>query len=96
MAREQARRLVTIERRTKQIRQRNPGHPAEVARQAAMDEELASLALCKADPAMVDAARRKLRAMQLRAANLDLDLAAAAELARIQLTGEPWHGSGDR
>lgn len=80
-----------IARRAKQIAQRNPGHPASAALLAAEEEGAAVRAVERADEAGREAARFHLRAMQLRAANLDLDHAAACELARLFL-GDPSHG----
>ncbi|PHP17647.1 hypothetical protein CG471_21740 [Sphingobium sp. IP1] len=82
-----------IDRRAKQIAARNPGHPASAALQAAREEIAAIHALKVADEAGQEAAQLHLSAMQLRAANLDLDHDAACELARLHLeTPKHWMG----
>lgn len=74
-----------IDRRMKQIALRNPGHPVSAARLAAEQEAAAIRAVATADDTERKAARLHLRTVQLRAANLDLDDAAARELARLQM-----------
>lgn len=85
--------LGDIDRRAKQIAARNPGHPASAALQAAKEELAAIHALNVADDGGRNAAQLHLSAMQLRAANLDLDHDAACELARLHLeTPKHWMG----
>lgn len=82
-----------LDRRIRLIMHRNPGHSPVAARKAAEDEAAAIWALSCADPAERAAAKLHLRAMQLRAANLDMPEDAARELARLQGAAEPSHYS---
>ena len=82
-----------IDRRAKQIAVSNPGHPSSAAFHAAREELAAIHALNAADEAGREAAKLHLSAMQLRAANLDMDYDAACELARLHLeTPKHWMG----
>lgn len=75
-------------RRLKQVRALNPGHPQDILRQAVIEEAEAVLALANSNADNRRSARHRLRACQLRAANLDLSQGEAEELARVQMNAE--------